>query len=267
MIDIKLFDKKSENGPSYLDEYRQSLIHRNATAEALDQVVDLNRKRRELITQSEQAKANQKKASEEIAKMKRAGQDAAQLIAEMGQISSQVKEMEAKASEVDQQVQALAATLPNKPHSSVPIGAGVEGNQEVKVVGSKTAFQFKAKEHHELGEALNIIDFERAGKVTGTRFTFLKGLGARLERSLIQYMMDLHSTKHGYTEMIPPYIVNQNSLYGTGQLPKFKDDLFHLAGTEYSLIPTAEVPVTNYYNNEVLREEDLPQSFCAYSSG
>lgn len=265
MIDIKLFDKKPENGTSYLDEYRQSLIHRNASTEILDQVVELNKKRRELITQSEQAKAHQKKASEEIAKMKRAGQDATQLITEMGQIASQVKDMEAKASEVDLQVHALAATLPNKPHSSVPVGSDADANQVAKVVGTPTQLSFKAKEHHEIGEALNIIDFERAGKVTGTRFTFLKGLGARMERALIQFMMDLHSTKHGYTEMIPPYIVNQNSLFGTGQLPKFKDDLFHLTGTEYSLIPTAEVPVTNYYNNEVLREEDLPQSFCAYS--
>lgn len=265
MIDIKLLEKKNDSGNSYYDEYKTALANRGASSEVLEQLMELNKKRKELITQAETAKANQNKVSGEIAQMKRSGADASALIAEMGKLASSVKEMEAKAAEVDTQVYALAATLPNKPHSSVPVGASADDNKIVKTVGEAVKFSFKAKEHFELGEALNIIDFERAGKVTGARFVFLKGAAASLERALIQFMMDLHSNRHGYTEMIPPYIVNATSLFGTGQLPKFKEDLFHLSGTEYSLIPTAEVPVTNYLAGEILKEEELPMSFCAYS--
>ncbi|HWU44479.1 MAG TPA: serine--tRNA ligase, partial [Bdellovibrio sp.] len=228
-------------------------------------IMELNKKRKELINQSETAKANQNKLSGEIGKLKREGKDASAILAEVDQLKGQVKDLEAKAAEADQAVLDLALTMPNKPHSSVPKGASADENKEMKVVGSPTKFSFKAKEHWELGEALNVIDFERAGKTTGTRFAFLKGMAARMERALIQFMMDLHSEKHGYTEMIPPFIVNSNSLLGTGQFPKFKEDVFHLANTDLYLIPTAEVPVTNYFNNEILDEKDLPQSFCAYS--
>ena len=265
MIDIKLFDRKNDQGPSFLDEYKKALQNRGASSETLEKVLELNRKRRELITRAETEKAKQNKVSGEIAQMKRQGQDASALIQEMGQLSSEVKKMEAEAAAVDQQVFDLALYLPNKPHSSVPVGKSSDENKLVKKVGEPPKFSFKPKEHWEIGEKLGILDFERAGKVTGTRFTFLKGQAARLERALIQFMMDLHSKKHGYTEMIPPYIVNHQSLTGTGQLPKFKEDLFHLEGTNYALIPTAEVPVTNYFANEILAEEDLPLSFCAYS--
>lgn len=265
MIDIKLLEKKAESGTSYYDEYRQGLINRGATTEVLEQALELNKKRKELMTRAEQAKARQNKVSGEVAQMKRAQQDASALIAEMGQLSKEVKEMEVLAAAADEDVQRLLLTVPNKPMADVPIGGSAEQNQVAKTVGTPTKLAFKAKEHWELGEKLNILDFERASKVTGTRFTFLKGAGARLERSLIQFMMDLHSTKHGYTEMIPPFIVNSASLLGTGQLPKFKEDLFHLESTDYFLIPTAEVPVTNYYAGEILDEKDLPRSFCAYS--
>lgn len=265
MIDIKWLEKKSENGPSYLDEYKQSLLNRGSSAEVLEKILELNKKRKEMITQAETAKSNQNKVSAEIAQLKRSGQDASTLIAEMGKLAGSVKEMEVQAQEVDQQVHHLLLTIPNKPHSTVPVGKGAEDNQLVKTVGEIKKFSFKAKEHWELGEKLDILDFERAGKVTGTRFTFLKGDGARLERALIQLMMDVHSNEHGYTEMIPPFIVNSVSLTGTGNFPKFKEDVFHLEGTDYYLIPTAEVPVTNYYNNEMLSESDLPKSFCAYS--
>lgn len=266
MIDIKLLEKKSEdNQPSYLDLYKQGLVNRGADTAIIDQIMDLNRKRKELITQAESAKSNQNKASQEIVQLKKQGQDTSSLIAELGKASAAVKEMEMAAGEVDQQVYQLLLTIPNKPHESVPLGKGAEDNKIVKVVGEKTKFSFKAKEHWELGEKLNIIDFERASKVTGTRFAFLKGAGARLERSLIQFMMDLHSENHGYTEMIPPFIVNSQSLIGTAQLPKFKEDLFNLDGSDYFLIPTAEVPVTNYYGGETLNESDLPRKFCAYS--
>jgi seryl-tRNA synthetase len=265
MIDIKQLDKKTDQGPNFLEDYKQALTNRGASFEILDKVLDLNRKRKELITLAESEKAKQNKVSGEIAQMKRQGQDATKLIEEMGSLAQAVKKMEAEASAVDEQVHQLALYLPNKPHSSVPVGKSEKENKIVKNVGQPTKFSFKAKEHWEIGEKLGIIDFERAGKVTGTRFAFLKGEAAKLERNLISFMMDLHSTEHGYTEMIPPYIVNHQSLIGTGQLPKFKEDLFHLEGTQYALIPTAEVPVTNYFAGEILNEDQLPLSFCAYS--
>ncbi|MEK6773025.1 MAG: serine--tRNA ligase [Bdellovibrionota bacterium] len=265
MIDIKQLEKKAESGTSYFDEYKQSLINRGTSTGILDEILDLNKKRKELIHQAESAKAQQNKVSAEIAQMKRQGQDASQRISEMGQLGSSVKDMESKAQEMDEKVQQLLMTIPNKPHSSVPVGKSAEQNVLVKKVGEPKKFSFKAKEHTDLGEALGILDFERAGKTTGTRFTFLKGAAAQLERALIQFMMDLHSQKHGYTEMIPPYIVNSSSMLGVGQFPKFKEDVFHLSGSDYYLVPTAEVPVTNYFGNEILNESDLPKSFCAFS--
>ncbi len=265
MIDIKLFDRKNENGTSFIDEYKKSLSNRGESNDTLDKVLELNKKRKEIFTKAETEKAKQNKVSGDIAKMKREGQDASKLIEEMGQLSAEVKKLEAHAAAIDSDVYNLALYLPNKPHSSVPLGTSAADNKLIKQVGDPRKFNFKAKEHWEIGEKLGILDFERAGKVTGARFTFLKGQAARLERALIQFMMDLHSDKHGYTEMIPPYIVNQQSLIGTAQLPKFKDDLFHLEGTNYALIPTAEVPVTNYFANEILNESELPISFCAYS--
>lgn len=265
MIDIKMLERKNENGISFLDEYKTALKNRGESAETLEQVLELNKKRKEIFTKAETEKAKQNKVSGEIARMKREGQDASKLIEEMGALSADVKKLESDAAAIDLEVQNLALYLSNKPHTSVPVGTSAADNKLVKQVGTAPKFNFKPKEHWEIGEKLGIIDFERAGKVTGTRFTFLKGQAAKLERALIQFMMDLHSEKHGYTEMIPPYIVNQQSLIGTAQLPKFKDDLFHLQGTQYSLIPTAEVPVTNYFAGEILNESELPLSFCAFS--
>jgi seryl-tRNA synthetase len=265
MIDIKLLEKKAENGTSYFDDYKQALVNRGASTEVLEQILELNKKRKEMITTAESEKAKQNKLSGEIGKLKREGGDVSTIMAEVEKLKGAVKELETKAGEIDQQVTNVALTMPNKPHSSVPVGSSEKENKQVKLVGTPPTFSFKAKEHWELGEALDIIDFERAGKTTGTRFAFLKGAAAQMERALIQFMMDMHSMKHGYTEMIPPFIVNGNSLLGTGQFPKFKEDVFNLAGTDYYLIPTAEVPVTNYYNNEILDEKDLPKSFCAYS--
>lgn len=265
MIDIKALERKSETGTSYYDEYRQSLINRGSSIDILDQIVELNKKRKEIITQAETAKAQQNKLSGEIGKLKREGKDASAILSEVEALKGQVKDLESKAAEADTEVLNLALVLPNKPHSSVTVGSSEADNTLVKTVGEPTKFSFKAKEHWELGEALNIIDFERAGKTTGARFAFLKGGAARLERALIQFMMDSHSNHHGYTEMIPPFMVNSNSLLGTGNFPKFKEDVFHLEGSDLYLIPTAEVPVTNYYNGEILDEKDLPQKFCAYS--
>lgn len=269
MIDIKALEKKSENGETtYLNEYRQGLQNRNGSEETLktlDQVLKLSVERRETISISETEKAKQNKLSAQVGQLKREGKDATAILAEVDQLKTKVKDLEAKAQEADEKVQSLLLILPNKPHSSVPAGKSETDNKVVKTVGEIKKFSFKPKEHFELGEKLNIIDFERAGKTTGARFTFLKGAAAQMERALIQFMMDMHSTQHGYTEMIPPFIVNSKSLQGTGQFPKFKEDVFHLTDTDYYLIPTAEVPVTNYYNGETLSEADLPQSFCAYS--
>jgi seryl-tRNA synthetase len=265
MIDIKLLEKKAENGPSYYDEYKQGLINRGAATDILETIMDLSKKRKEVMTQAESAKANQNKLSAEVGKLKREGKDASAILAEVDTLKGQVKDLETKAADADLAVTNLLLTIPNKPHSSVPVGKSEHDNKIIKTVGNPVKFPFKAKQHFELGEELNTIDFERAGKVTGARFAFLKGASAQMERALIQFMMDLHSQKHGYTEMIPPFMVNSNSLLGTGNFPKFKEDVFHLEGTDYYLIPTAEVPVTNYYNNEILNESDLPTSFCAYS--
>lgn len=265
MIDIKIFEKNKDGSTVALDEYKAGLVHRGASTVVVDEIIKLNTKRKECLTTAETAKAQQNKMSAEVGKLKREGQDASGILAEVDKLKSQVKELESTAAQVDQDVYNILLTIPNKPHSSVPVGKSEHDNKIVKTVGEPKKFSFKAKEHFEIGEKLNIIDFDRAGKTTGARFSFLKGAAAQMERALIQLMMDTHSNLHGYTEMIPPFIVNGNSLLGTGQFPKFKEDVFNLSGTDYYLIPTAEVPVTNYYNNEILDESDLPKSFCAYS--
>jgi seryl-tRNA synthetase len=265
MIDIKLLENKGDSESPTLVAYKKTLQMRGYPTDGLNEVLALNKKRKEFITAAETAKASQNKASGEIAKLKREGKDASSLLGEMGKLSGQVKELEAKASEVDQEVNKILLTLPNQLNAEVPEGKGAEDNVEIKKIGQPRKFSFKAKEHWDIGEQLGIIDFERAGKVTGTRFAFLKGGAAQLERALIQYFMDLHSQKHGYVEMIPPYMVNTNSYIGTGQFPKFVEDVFHLEKTDYFLASTAEVPVTNYYRDEILEESMLPQKFAAFS--
>jgi seryl-tRNA synthetase len=265
MIDLKLLEKKADSGPSYFDEYKKSLAKRNASATVLDQIMELNQARKKAITDSEQVRAQQNKLAQSVGQLKREGKDTSSLMAESTKLGEQYKSLEQTARELDEKVFKLASTLPNKLHESVPAGASAEDNVEIKKVGAPIKFNFQAKDHTALGETLGILDFERAGKVTSTRFTFIKGAAAKLERALIQFFMDTHSQKHGYTEMIPPYIVNSASYFGTGQFPKFTDDVFHLQGTDYHLISTAEVPVTNYFRDEILKQEDLPISFCAYS--
>lgn len=265
MIDLKLLEKKPENGTSYYDEYKQGLLNRGASLETLEKIMTLATRRRETMSQAEAEKARQNKLSAEVGQLKREGKDASSVLAHVEQLKHQVKELEAIAADVDNEVQSLLLVIPNKPHASVPVGSSEKENKVVSAVGEPPKFSFKAKEHFDIGEKLGIVDFDRAGKTTGARFSFLKGAAAQMERSLIQLMMDVHSRDHGYTEMIPPFIVNSKSLIGTGQFPKFKEDVFGLSGTDYYLIPTAEVPVTNYYYDETLAESDLPKSFCAYS--
>lgn len=265
MIDIKLFDRGAADAEAAIAKYRQALLNRGASPEIFDQLLDYNRKRKELIHQAEQSKAQQNKVSQSIPLMKKEGKDVSGVLQEMSKLSAQVKEMEAQAAAADEEVKKLLLVLPNQPHETVPVGKGADENVCVKTVGEPRKFSFKPKEHFDLGAQLGMFDSDRAAKVAGSRFTFLKGGAAQLERALIQFFMDTHSQKHGYTELIPPYIVNSNSYVGSGQFPKFVDDVFHLTGTDYHLISTAEVPVTNIFRDEILNESDLPISFCAFS--
>jgi seryl-tRNA synthetase len=260
-----MIDVKALTDAAYADEYRRSLKNRGEDPGWVDRLLEMNQKRRAVITQQEALRAEQNKVGEEIARRKRAKEDAAELLTQMQGIAGRVKELEQQAALADQEVTDAAARLPNKLHASVPVGEAAEDNVVVRANGVKRTFGFKAKEHFEIGEALGIIDFERAGKVAGARFAFLRGAAAQLERALIQFMLDLHTREHGYEEMIPPFMANTQSFFGTSQFPKFRDDVFHIEATDYHLIPTAEVPVTNYYAGEVLKEADLPIKFAAYS--
>ncbi|MCB0385965.1 MAG: serine--tRNA ligase [Bdellovibrionales bacterium] len=268
MIDIKALEKNEENpetGKPYTEEYKESLAHRGDDPGIVDRLLAINTERKALITQTEQARAEQNKVGQEIAKRKKNKEDASALLEEMQAVSSRVKEMTETAAHKEAELNDLLSRLPNKCHHSTPVGRGEDDNVEIRKVGEPRAFGFQPKEHTELGEALGILDFERAGKVTGARFTFLRGAASALERALIQFMMDVHSEEHGYEEMIPPFVVNSQSLFGTGQFPKFREDVFHLEGTDYFLVPTAEVPVTNYFAQEILEEGDLPTRFVAYT--
>jgi seryl-tRNA synthetase len=268
MIDIKALEKNEQVdglGRSYSEAYRESLKNRGEDGSLVDQLLSLNSERKALVTQAEQARAEQNRVGLEIAKRKRAGENADVLLSEMQKLSSQIKEMTELSASKEAELNEKLSRLPNICHHSVPIGKGEENNLEIRLVGEIPKFAFKAKDHIELGEALGIIDFERGGKVTGARFTFLRSAASALERALIQFMMNVHTLEHGYEEMIPPFIVNSQSLFGTGQFPKFREDVFHLENTDYYLVPTAEVPVTNYFAGEVLEESQLPLRFCAYS--
>lgn len=260
MIDVRALEK-----PEGAEEYRRSLKMRGEDPKWIEKILELNQKRKGIITQQESLRAEQNKVGEEIAKKKRAKEDASEMLSQMQGIAGQVKELELKVGAAEQELNDVVMRLPNKLHSSVPKGESAEDNVVVRAAGVKKTFSFKPKEHWDLGDKLGILDFERAGKVTGARFTFLRGAAAALERALIQFMMDMHAREHGYEEMIPPFIANSASFTGTGQFPKFADDVFHLVGTDYHLVPTAEVPVTNYFAGEILKESDLPVKFVAYS--
>ncbi|WP_145950254.1 serine--tRNA ligase [Paenibacillus sp. Y412MC10] len=244
----------------------QALKNRNKSLDLIVGFPELDTRRRELLQESEALKNRRNTVSGEVAKRKKNGENADELILEMRQVSDQIKAMDEEVRELEASISDLTMAIPNIPHESVPVGQSEEDNVELRRWSEPTTFDFTPKAHWDLAQDLGILDFEAAAKVTGSRFTFYKGLGARLERALINFMMDLHSSEHGYEEMLPPYIVNGDSLRGTGQLPKFEEDLFKIRDTDYYLIPTAEVPVTNYYRDEILSVEDLPKHFVAYSS-
>src|SRR3984957_11823084 len=225
----------------------------------------LDAERRAAVTQSEQLKAKIKAESNEIGKLKRAGEDTSARQAANRELDSQAAALDDQAKQLDEKFRELLAGVPNIPHESVPTGKSAEDNVEVRRVGTPPQFDFTPKPHWDLGPELGILDFERAAKITGARFAVYWGLGAKLERALINFMLDVHTQKHGYTEVLPPFMINSASLYGTGQLPKFEADLFKIKDTDYYLAPTAEVPVTNLYRDETLDWEKLPIKLCAYT--
>lgn len=241
-------------------------MHRNEDVQGLDSFLQLDQQRRLLIQQSDQLKQQRNDVSREIAEKKKAKENAEEKIAEMKLVSDQIKQIDTEIRKVEEQLTEILLGLPNIPHESVPIGLTEEENQPIRYWGEIPTPPFQLKPHWEIAENLQIIDFERAAKVTGSRFVFYQGLGARLERALINFMLDLHVDEHGYKEIIPPYMVNTKSMMGTGQLPKFAEDSFAVADTNYYLIPTAEVPVTNYFAEEILSIDELPTKFAAYSA-
>ena len=258
MLDAKFIRKDPE-------AVRAGLAKRN-TKVNLDLFLSLDEKRREIIRKAEQLKNKRNTVSQEIARRKKEKKDTDAIIAEMQQVSRDIRSMDEEARETEEQLNNILLTLPNLPHESVPVGKDDSDNEEVRRWGTPTQFSFEPKAHWDLGEDLGILDFGTAAKVTGARFTFYKGLGTRLERSLFTFMMDLHSMKHGYTEIFPPFMVNRRSMIGTGQLPKFEEDAFKVEGTDYYLIPTAEVPVTNMHREQILDGAQLPIRYCAYSA-
>src|SRR6478672_831728 len=244
---------------------RQGLLNRQADPTPLDAWQMLDAERRAALGAAEELKRQRNEASRAIGEMKKKGGDAAAEIAAVGQLKGRIEELEARLQTIDPELLAIEHSLPNLPHESVPVGKDESANRCERTVGTPRAFDFAPKAHWDLGPALGILDFERGAKLTGARFTVYFGAGALLERALINLMLDLHTREHGYTEVLPPFVVNDQTLFGTGQLPKFEQDLFKLEKHPYYLIPTAEVPVTNIYRDETLDESRLPVRFTAFS--
>ncbi|MGZ3524038.1 MAG: serine--tRNA ligase [Thermodesulfobacteriota bacterium] len=252
----------------YIREHLEEVGERLATrgqAINLDQFVLIDGDRRKTIQEWERLRALQKKVSDEVSKKKREGQDASDLIQEMKKVSQDLKGLDAIIEEKEKALQDFLLTIPNLPHSSVPVGKDPSDNAEVRRWGDIPRFDFEPKAHWDLGEELEILDFKTGAKITGARFTLYWDLGAKMERALINFMLDLHTREHGYREVLPPFMVNRTTMTGTGQLPKFEEELFKVEGTDYFLIPTAEVPVTNIHQDEVLEEKALPLYYTAYT--
>src|SRR5690348_12336153 len=234
--------------------------------DAMKDFESLDATRRTALGEAEQRKARRNKVSEEIAALMKQKQDASARIAEMKTLKDDIESFDKKAESSEKDLRELLAGLPNIPHESVPVGRSAQDNQEVRRWGDPRKFDFEPKAHWDLGPELGILDFERAAKISGARFAVYRGIGAKLERALANFMLDLHTREHGYTEILPPFVVNSASLFGTGNLPKFAGDLFKLEGTDYWLVPTAEVPVTNLYRDEVIEMEKLPLKHCAWTA-
>lgn len=259
MLDIKLIKEK----PEYV---KQRLITRNTDySSEIDRIIEADVQRRSLITDTEQLRAKQNSVSKEIPKLKKEGKDTSEIFEEMRKLSDKVKADTDKIDDLDSEIESLLLSIPNLPDESVPIGPDDSANVEIRRWGEPRSFSFNPQPHWDVGAKLGILDPESATKVTGTRFHFYRGFGSKLERAVVNFYLDTHS-ENGYTEIFPPFMVNRDSMRGTGQLPKFEEDAFKVAGTDYFLIPTAEVPVTNMHKNTILSSEELPIKYCAYSA-
>ena len=259
MLDIKRIRDEGEHVQSQLNRRGPG------TAKDLDRLIEIDAQRRNAQNQSQNLKNKKKTLSAEVGKLKKQGQNADTLMAEVKHINEQIKEWDDKADELEEEVRTTLLNVPNVPDESVPDGADESQNEEVRQWGEKPSFDFEPKNHLELGEALGLLDLKRAAKISGARFAVFRGQGAALLRALIQFMLNTQTRENGYEELYPPVLVNEDSLKGTGQLPKFEEDLFKLRDDELFLIPTAEVPVTNYHRDEILPEESLPVKYAAYT--
>ena len=255
MLDIKMIRQNT-------DEIKERLATRGVKAEKIDALLEKDKRRRELLVETEGPKQKRNEVSAEIANAKRNKQDATDAIKEMREVGAKIKSLDEELEEVEATVKDMASRLPNLPNPTIPVGPDESANVELRKVGTPREFDFEPKAHWDIGEDLGILDFDRGAKVSGARFVYYKGLGARLERAVYNFMLDEHA-KEGYTEMLPPYIVNAQTMYGTGQFPKFKEDVYQVNGEDMTLIPTAEVPLTNYYRDEVIPMEKLPVYFTA----
>lgn len=256
MLDIKLMRREPERVAK--------AVSRRGKDIDMQPFLDADEKHREVIVKIEELQSQRNAKSKEVGQRKRNGESADDLMAEVSTINEQIKALDDKKDALEKEVRDFVVSLPNMPAEDIPDG-GEDDYRVERLWGDPRQFDFEPKAHWDLGVDLGILDFDRAAKVTGSRFTFYKGLAARLERALVSFMIDMHTDKHGYTELIPPYMTNSTSDFGTGQLPKFAEDMFHLENTDYYLIPTAEVPVTNYHRDEILSEKDLPVKYCAFS--
>lgn len=258
MLDIKKLRNEFEK--------TKELISRRNKNYDLDKFLQIDKQRRQLIVKFEELKSKQNETSRIIPKLKASGENIDELLNQMKTISDTIKEIEPQVKDLDMQLEDFLLSIPNTPHESVPIGASDADNLQLRKFREPTQFDFEPKPHWELGDKLNILDPNTAAKITGARFMIYKGLGAKLERAIINLMLDIHTKKHGYTEIFPPFMVNRKSMQGTGQLPKFEDDAFKVENTDYFMIPTAEVPVTNMHSNEILDGANLPIKYCAYTA-
>lgn len=259
MLDIKFLRTNFE-------EVKEKLQHRGEDLTDFGRFEELDTRRRELLVQTEELKSKRNEVSQQISVLKREKKDAEALILEMREVGEKVKDLDNELRTVEEDLERLMLSIPNIPHESAPVGETEDDNVVARTWGEVKEFAYEPKPHWDLATDLGILDFERAGKVTGSRFVFYKGAGARLERALISFMLDLHTDEHGYEEVLPPYMVNRASMTGTGQLPKFEEDAFRIESEDYFLIPTAEVPVTNMHRDEILNKDQLPIRYAAFSS-
>lgn len=258
MLDIKILRQEPER-------IKEALKKRNNDLD-ITPAIELDKKRRALLQEAEQKKAQQNAISKKIPAMKKAGEDTAPIFAEMKELSNEIKGYDEQVREIDEELRNFMLRIPNIPNNSCPVGKDDSENVEVRRWGEPRKFDFEFKPHWDLGTDLDILDFERGTKIAGTRFTVYKGLGSRLERSVIQYFLNSHTEENGYTEIFPPYMVNRASMTGTGQLPKFEEDAYNVKNNDFFMIPTAEVPVTNLHRDEILDGTKLPIKYCAYSA-